>query len=107
MTYRGISGNRFHHVDRPLGRPTDKRALDATMLIAQRDFQVKNVLPVALEPEMPRLDNACVDGADRHFMDLIPFHAEKVHFANRRSTAGMSAHGIGRASVGAHKSHWF
>ena len=55
------------------------------MLVAQRDFQVVDRLAVALEAEMARLDDAGVDRADGHLVDLVAGHLEEIgHAAGRR-----------------------
>jgi hypothetical protein len=51
-------------------RSTDERALDAAVLVPERDLEVKHRLAVALEPEVPRLDHAGVDRTDRDLVDL-------------------------------------
>ena len=50
---RGVARHRLHQVDRPLVRAADQGPLDAAMLVAERDLQVKDLLAVALEAEMP------------------------------------------------------
>ena len=75
---------------RPLVRPADERPLDPAMLVAQRDLQVKDLLAVALEAEMPRLDDAGVNGTDRDLVDLLPFDPEKIRDADDRSFARSS-----------------
>ena len=64
-------------VDRPLVRAADQRPLDPAVLVAERDLQVKDLLAVALEAEMPRFDDAGVNGTDRDLVDLLPFDAVK------------------------------
>ena len=75
---RGIAGERFRVVDGPRVGTADHRPLHAAMLIAQRDFQVIDRFAVALEAEMARLDDAGVDRADGHFVDLFARHPEEV-----------------------------
>ncbi len=70
-----VAGHRLHVVDRALRRPADERPLDAAMLIAERDLQVKDMLAVALETEMARLDDARMDGPDGDLVDLVAVHA--------------------------------
>ena len=48
--------------------------LDAPVLVAQGDFEVEHLLAVADEAEGARLDDACVDGADVHFVERAAFH---------------------------------
>ncbi len=54
------------------------------VLITQRDLQVKDLLAMALEAEMPRLDHARVNRTNRDLVDLFPFNPEKVHDPNNR-----------------------
>ena len=42
--------------------------LDSAMLIAERDLQMKHMLAVTLETEVPRLDDAGMNGPDRDFV---------------------------------------
>ena len=57
--------------------PADERPLDAAMLVAQRDLQVKDVLAVALEAEMSRLDDAGMHGPDGDLVDLVALNAKE------------------------------
>ena len=57
---------------RPAARSTP------AMLVAERDLQVKDLLAVALEAEMSRLDDAGVNRADRDLVDLLAFNPEEV-----------------------------
>ncbi|OQA10279.1 MAG: hypothetical protein BWY66_00225 [bacterium ADurb.Bin374] len=52
--------------------------LDAAMLISERDLEMEHLFPVALEPEMARLDDACVHGADSHFVNFLALDAEEI-----------------------------
>ena len=61
---------------------TDERALHAAVLIAKGDLQVEDVLAVALEAEVSRLDDAGVDGTDGDLVDLVPLDAVEVHHAD-------------------------
>ena len=70
-------------MDRPLVRPADERSLDAAVLIAERDLQVEDLLAVALEAEVPRLDDAGVNRADRDLVDLLSLDAVEVRDADR------------------------
>ena len=83
-----VAGERFRVVDGARIGAAQHRPLDAAMLIAQRNFQVVDRLAVALEAEMARLDDAGVDRADGHLVDLLARHLEEVgHAASRRSSA--------------------
>ena len=78
MADRRVAGHMFHHVKRALVRAADEGPLDAAMLVAERDLQVKDLLAVALEAEMSRLDDAGVNRADRDLVDLLAFDPEEV-----------------------------
>ena len=54
------------------------------MLVAQRDLQVKDLLAVALEAEVARLDDAGVNRPDRDLVNLLPFDPEKIGDADDR-----------------------
>ena len=79
--------------------PAPHRLLDAPVLIAQRYFQVIDRFPVTLEPEMARLDNPGVDGADRHLMDLLALHAEEVDLPDRRPGRSGPVHAGNRTGL--------
>ena len=67
--------------------PADQRPLDAAMLVAQRDFQMKDVLAVTLKAKMPRLDHAGMDRPDGHFVDFFALDAEKIGHAGQDRAA--------------------
>ena len=67
-----------------LGRAADEHALDAAVLVAERDLQVEDLLAVALKAEVPRLDDPGVDRADRHLVDLLALDPVEVHHADDR-----------------------
>ena len=48
------------------------------MLVAERNFQVINLLAVALKPEMSRLDDAGVNRADGHLKNALPFDGPEL-----------------------------
>jgi len=52
--------------------------LDAPVLVAQRDLQVQDLLPPALEAEVSRLDHSGVHGPHRHLVDLLAPDLEEV-----------------------------
>ena len=49
MADRGVAGHGFHRVDRALVRSADERTLDAAVLVAERDFQMKHALRRGIE----------------------------------------------------------
>src|SRR5437870_5670957 len=105
MAHRRVSGHRLHHVDGALGRSADERPLDAPVLVTERDLEVEDLFSVALEPEMSRLDDAGVDGADGHLMDLLPLDAIVFHDAYDWSLAWLSVPGIVVRPVGSVKAN--
>ena len=101
MTHRSVAGRLFHQVDGPLVGAADQGPLDPAVLVAQRDLQVKDLLAVALEAEMPRFDDARVNRTDRDLVDLLSFNPEKVRDADDRGfvRSGCSTrHGQGDTS---------
>ena len=71
-------------MDCSLVRAADHAAFNAPVLVSQSDLQMEDPFPVALETEMPRLDDPGVDGSHRHLVDLFSFHAVKIISAFRR-----------------------
>ena len=71
-------------MQRPLVRPAHEGLLDAAMLVAQRDLQVRDLLAMTLEAEMARFDDAGMHGADRDLVDLFALDAVVVHDADQR-----------------------
>jgi hypothetical protein len=52
------------------------------MLVAELDFKMKDVLTVALEPEVPGLDHARMHWSDADFMNLLTSdRVERIRFA--------------------------
>ncbi len=82
---RGVAGERLDVVDGPLVGPADQRALDAAVLVAERDLEVEDVLAVALEAEVAGLDDAGVHRADRDLVDLLALDAVEVGSRRRRA----------------------
>ena len=75
------------------GPPASARSTPA-VLVAERDLQVEDLLAVALEAEMPRLDDAGVDRADRDLVDLLALDAVEVGDADDRGLARLPAPGV-------------
>ncbi len=63
----------------------------AAVLEAELDLQVVDVLALAGEPEVARLDDPGVDGADADFVDLLAVHAEEGVGRLARRRAGDAA----------------
>jgi hypothetical protein len=71
--------------ERP-GVAREEQALDAAVLVPEVDLQVVDGLAEAHEPEVPRLDDAGVDRADRHLVHLravdgverVPIHPARL-----------------------------
>ncbi len=87
MPDRGVAGQRLHVVDRARAGAADQGPLDAPVLVAELDLQVQDVLAVALEAEMARLDDAGVHGTDRDLVNLLALDAEVVGDATARSAS--------------------
>ena len=82
--------------------PADQGALDAAVLVAERDLEVEHVLAVALEAEVARLDDAGVHRADRDLVDLLALDAEEVRDADcgaAPAPRGPDERGSGSASA--------
>ena len=74
--------------------PPDHGPLDAAVLVAQRDLQVEDVLAVALEAEMARLDHPGMDRPHRDLVDLRALDPEEVGHARQDRIRGRSAPGV-------------
>ena len=83
-----VARDRLDVVDGPLVRAADERPLDAAVLVAERDLEVEDLLAVALEAEVPRLDDAGVDRADRDLVDLLALDAVEVGDADGGAGGG-------------------
>ncbi len=59
----------------------------AAVLVAERDLEVEDLFPVALEAEVPGLDHAGVHGPDRYLVHLLSLHAVEVSHATLRVLA--------------------
>ena len=57
-------------------------SLHPAMLVTEGDLQVEDRLPVALEPEVSRLDHSRMDRAHGHFVDFFPLDAKELRFAD-------------------------
>src|SRR5258708_31434998 len=85
MTGAGVAGNRFGEMDASLVRTAAQRRLDAPMLVAERDFEMKHALAVAVETEMPRLDDTRMHRANRDFVHLSSGYLEELDVLDRFS----------------------
>ncbi len=94
-----VAGERLHEVRRPPVRPADERALDAAMLVAERNLQVEHLLAVALEAEMPRLDDARVDRADGDLVDFLALDAEELRHARQDFLVRLAAPRVAAGAV--------
>src|SRR6266581_6770266 len=72
-----VSGDRLRDQHRPISVHRLKEALDAAVLVAEHDFEREDLLAVALEAEVARLDDAGVHRTDRHFVDILAFDPEE------------------------------
>ena len=53
-----------------------KSTLDTSMLIAQMYFQMEHMLAMALKAKASRFNHACMDRANRDFVNLGAFHSK-------------------------------
>ena len=82
-------------------RATRERALDAAVLVAERDLEVEDLLAVALEAEVARLDDAGVDRADRDLVHLLALdREERVHARGSRRVAAAERVAPARSGAG-------
>jgi hypothetical protein len=88
MTDRRVARRRLDDVRRPLVGPADQRPLDPAMLVAERDLEVEDLLAVALEAEVARLDHSGVHRPDGDLVDSLALDAEEVGDARRRRRIG-------------------
>jgi hypothetical protein len=65
----------LRHQHRALSRETLEQSLDAAMLVPEHDLEKEHLLAVRLEPEVTRLDDACVHRSHRDFVHLLALHA--------------------------------
>lgn len=72
-------------MDRSFSWAADKRRFDSAMLIAERYFQVKNTLAVALEAKMAWLDDSRMYGTDGDLMDFISTDGKEFGRSRERS----------------------
>ena len=82
---RRIAGDCLGEVEAAPVRAAAQRPLDAAMLVAERDFQMDHPLAMAVEAEMPGLDDAGMHRTDR---DLVDFGAgDREELRRRRWSA--------------------
>jgi hypothetical protein len=106
MANRRVPGQRLHLVKRAFSRPTDLCPLDASVLIPERDLQVKNLFTMALEAEMPRFDDAGMYGTNSHLVDLLPLDTVEIRDANNRSLVRLPAPRIVARPIGRVEADW-
>ena len=79
-------------MDRALAGASDECPFNPSMLIAQRNFEMKDILAVTLEAKVAGLDNSGVHRADSNFVDLFPGHREEIgdtgNWCRRQAVAG-------------------
>ncbi len=105
MADRGVAGHRLHQGHGAFGWPAEERALDTPVLVAERDFQVEDLFPVALEAEMPRLDDTGVDRTNRHFVDLVPLDTVEIGDADNRGLVRLPSPRIVARPIGSMEPH--
>src|SRR5207244_435341 len=75
---RGVAGNGFDLGESGAVRAAKEHLLDRPVLVAEGDLQVEDLLAVALETEVPRLDDPGVNRPDRHLVHLVALDPEEV-----------------------------
>jgi len=84
-------------------RAASERLLDASMLIAERDFQVQHFLARALKTKMARFDDSRMDRADCDFVNLAPIDAKEFCVGGRVAAGVGFANGLEpRVAFGRH-----
>src|SRR6266566_9659501 len=78
-----IARSGFHIVNGPLVRAADQGAFHTTMLVPQRDLQMKDIFAVALKPEVAWLDHTGMHRPDGHLVDIIASNGEEVSDAGK------------------------
>jgi len=72
-------------------RPAAQRLLNAAVLVSERDFEMEDAFAVAIEAEMPGLDDPGMHRANRDFMDLGPGNLKEIDVFNGRDRRAGSA----------------
>ena len=80
MTDARISGYVFDKVDKAGRRCAGQESFNASMLKAKLYLQMEDIFAVALEAEMPRLDDTGMHRTNRYFMHFLPFCHKVVCF---------------------------
>src|SRR5260370_17270073 len=75
----GVRGECRQVVDGPLVGAADERPFDTSVLVAEGDLQMEDLLAMALEAEVARLDDARVHGSHGYLVHLVALDAVKVH----------------------------
>ncbi len=101
MANRYIPRQCLRVMDGPWIGSADHPPFHASVLIAQRDFQMEHVFAVALEAKMSGFDDAGVDRPHRHLVNLRPFDAVEVGHAGNQRFVFRPAPGVVAAPVGA------
>ena len=100
---RRVSGEGLGIVDAALVRTSDQGALDAAVLVAERYLEVEDLLAVALEPEVPRLDDAGVHGPHGYLVHLVALDAVEVHHTDHGRLVVTSVPRVVARAAGSHE----
>ena len=65
-----IAGDRLSEIPAAPVWSAAQRPFDTAMLVAERDFEMDYPLAMAVEAEMPGLDDPGMHRTDRHFVDF-------------------------------------
>src|SRR5204863_2390410 len=82
VTGRRVTGNRLGEIQAAPVGPAAQRPFDAAMLVAKRDFEMDHPLAMAVEAEMPGLNDTGMHRADRHLVDLRTGDREELRVTN-------------------------
>src|SRR6185369_5730803 len=87
MTDAGVPGNCFHLVHGLRVRSADQGLFNAAVLETEGDLQAEDLFAMALETEMPRLDDPGVHRPHRHLVNLIPLDPVVRHDSRQEPVA--------------------
>src|SRR6516165_1512527 len=74
----GVAGDGFHEHDLLRRVTLRQECLYAAVLVAQHDFQMEDLLAIALEPKMAGFDHTRMHWPDGNLMNLLAFDEVKL-----------------------------
>ncbi len=105
MADGGIAGDGFHLRQGSRMRAAAQQLLEAAMLETEGDFQMHDLLAVALEAEMAGFDDPGMDRADRHLVNFFPLHPVEAHIAGDGMPSRVAPPGVGTGTPGVMEAH--